>query len=163
MPFSFRVSNTSSSFSPHRSAMARSQKPMRFALRRMAGSSLPAAISRSAATMFWNFSKNSMSMPVALQMTPRSTPSRSIFAIAKIRSSVPPLMYSRSSSDFQSSNFFMCRWYTPISSERMALSKLSSNVLPTLMTSPVAFICVPSFRDAPTNLSNGHFGNFTTT
>ena len=30
------------------------------------------------------------------------------------------------------------------------------------MTSPVAFICVPSVRLAVTNLSNGHLGNFTT-
>ena len=31
------------------------------------------------------------------------------------------------------------------------------------MTSPVAFIWVPSLRLAPWNFSNGHFGNFTTT
>ena len=32
-----------------------------------------------------------------------------------------------------------------------------------LMTSPVAFIWVPSFRLDPANLSKGHLGNFTTT
>ena len=31
------------------------------------------------------------------------------------------------------------------------------------MTSPVAFIWVPSLRLAPANFSKGHLGNFTTT
>ena len=31
------------------------------------------------------------------------------------------------------------------------------------ITSPVAFICVPSLRLMPANLSNGHLGNLTTT
>lgn len=52
---------------------------------------------------------------------------------------------------------------SPISAPRTALRSAASKVGAIAMTSPVAFICVPSLRDAPANLSNGHFGNLTTT
>ena len=39
----------------------------------------------------------------------------------------------------------------------------ASKLVPIAITSPVAFIWVPSFRLIPANLSNGHLGNLTTT
>ena len=53
-------------------------------------------------------------------------------------------------------------WHTPISNDLTALSRLSSKVLPTLITSPVAFICVLNLFDARTNLSNGNLAIFVT-
>ena len=47
--------------------------------------------------------------------------------------------------------------------KRQALSRLSSNVRPTLMTSPVAFIWVESVLCAAGNLSNGKRGILVTT
>ena len=61
------------------------------------------------------------------------------------------------------SNFAMCRWHTPISSERTAFSRHSSRLLPMAMTSPVAFIWVPSLLLAEVNLSKGKRGSFATT
>ena len=61
------------------------------------------------------------------------------------------------------SNFSICRWFLLSSSERIALSRLSSNVRPTLMTSPVAFIWVESVLCAAGNLSNGKRGILVTT
>ena len=46
-------------------------------------------------------------------------------------------------------------WQTPVSSERTAFSRLSSIVRPTAITSPVAFIWVPSRLVASLNLSKG--------
>lgn len=43
----------------------------------------------------------------------------------------------------------------PVSSERTAFRRLSSIVRPTDITSPVAFIWVPSWFEASLNLSNG--------
>ena len=83
--------------------------------------------------------------------------------MAKMRSSVPILMYSISSSIGMWWNFGMYTWLTPISSERIAFRRLSSIVRPMLITSPVAFICVPSLFEAPANLSNGKRGIFVTT
>ena len=51
----------------------------------------------------------------------------------------------------------------PISAPRTAFISAISNEGAMAMTSPVAFICVPSFRLAPENLSNGQRGNLTTT
>ena len=51
----------------------------------------------------------------------------------------------------------------PISAPRTAFISAISKSGAMAMTSPVAFICVPSVRLAPANLSNGHFGNLTTT
>jgi len=51
----------------------------------------------------------------------------------------------------------------PISEPRTAFISAASNVGAIAMTSPVAFICVPSLRLAPANLSNGQRGSFTTT
>ena len=50
-----------------------------------------------------------------------------------------------------------------ISAPRTAFISAISNDGAMAMTSPVAFICVPSARLAPANLSNGHFGSLTTT
>lgn len=47
---------------------------------------------------------------------------------------------------------------SPFQATRTALRRLSSKVLPTLITSPVAFICVPSLLSASANLSNGKRG-----
>ena len=49
----------------------------------------------------------------------------------------------------------MCRWLTPISSERTAFKRLSSIVRPMAITSPVAFICVDRVLELPSSLSNG--------
>ena len=51
--------------------------------------------------------------------------------------------------------------YTPISSERTAFIKAASTDCSSAITSPVAFICVPSTRSPPTNLSKGQRGIFT--
>ena len=45
----------------------------------------------------------------------------------------------------------------------MAFINAASKELAMDMTSPVAFIRVPSFRLEPANLSNGHFGTFSAT
>ena len=50
----------------------------------------------------------------------------------------------------------------PISAPRTAFISASSTLWPMAIASPVAFICVPSRREAFTNLSNGHFGSLTT-
>ena len=50
-----------------------------------------------------------------------------------------------------------------ISSERSAFCRAASKERSIAMTSPVAFICVPSVRSAAANLSNGQRGIFTTT
>ncbi len=49
-----------------------------------------------------------------------------------------------------------------ISAPRTAFSTAISKLVPMDMTSPVAFIWVPSLRSAFGNLSKGHFGNLTT-
>lgn len=54
-------------------------------------------------------------------------------------------------------------WQTPVSSDRTALSSDSSIVRPTAITSPVAFICVPSLFEASENLSKGKRAIFVTT
>ena len=51
---------------------------------------------------------------------------------------------------------------SPISAPRTAFIIAISKVGAMDMTSPVAFICVPSLLLEPANLSNGHFGNFAT-
>ena len=61
-------------------------------------------------------------------------------AMAYMRSSVLLSIYSNSSAFDIESNFAIYTWSTPISRERTAFKRLSSIVLPTLMTSPVAFI-----------------------
>ena len=50
-----------------------------------------------------------------------------------------------------------------ISAPRIAFIKAASKFGAIAITSPVAFICVPSIRLDVANLSNVHFGNFTTT
>ena len=50
-----------------------------------------------------------------------------------------------------------------ISAPRTAFIRAISKVAAMAMTSPVAFIWVPSFRLEPANLSKGHLGTFTTT
>ena len=50
-----------------------------------------------------------------------------------------------------------------ISAPRTAFIIAISNEVPIAMTSPVAFMRVPSSRFAYRNLSKGHFGSFTTT
>ena len=61
------------------------------------------------------------------------------------------------------SNFLWWMWQTPVSSDRTAFRSDSSIVRPTDMTSPVAFICVPSLFEASENLSNGKRAIFVTT
>ena len=51
----------------------------------------------------------------------------------------------------------------PISSDLTAFIRLSSMVLPILITSPVAFIWVERVLFADENLSNGNRGIFVTT
>ena len=50
----------------------------------------------------------------------------------------------------------------PTSSERTAFCSAASNERSIAITSPVAFICVPSDRSPAPNLSNGQRGIFTT-
>ena len=83
--------------------------------------------------------------------------------MACMRSSVGVEMYSRSFSSLQSSNFFLWMWQQPDSRERIALRMLSSRVRPIDITSPVAFICVPSSLDASLNLSKGKRATLATT
>ena len=52
---------------------------------------------------------------------------------------------------------------SPISAPRTAFISAISNPGAMAMTSPVAFIWVPSVRLAPLNLSKGHLGILTTT
>ena len=61
------------------------------------------------------------------------------------------------------SNLARWMWFLPSSSERIALRRLSYIVRPTLMVSPVAFICVESLFEASVNLSNGNRGILVTT
>ena len=51
----------------------------------------------------------------------------------------------------------------PISAPRTAFMSAAGKDGAIAMTSPVAFICVPSLREEPRSLSNGHLGSFTTT
>ena len=83
--------------------------------------------------------------------------------IAKIASSLNVFMYSSMSSFDISTNLFILKWETPISSERTDFSRHSARFEPMPITSPVAFICVPSSFDALANLSNGNLGSFATT
>ena len=82
---------------------------------------------------------------------------------AKIASSLNVFMYSSMSSFDISTNLFILKWSTPISSERTDLRRHSARFEPIPITSPVAFICVPSSFDALANLSNGNLGSFATT
>ena len=90
-------------------------------------------------------------------------PRRSSCATAKSPSSRNWRRYSVSSALVMFWNFGSQRCCAPISSERTDLSRHSSSVLPMPMTSPVAFICVPSVLAAVENLSNGKRGSFATT
>ena len=67
-----------------------------------------------------------------------------------------------SSSSLISSMTGRCRDSTFCSSERTAFIRPPSKVEAMAMTSPVAFICVPSARLAVANLSKGHLGILTT-
>ena len=51
----------------------------------------------------------------------------------------------------------------PFSNERIAFKNASLYVLPMLMTSPTARICVPRTSSTPLNFSNAQRANFTTT
>ena len=75
--------------------------------------------------------------------------------MANSRSSVGLRRISHSSASDAASNFSSRRQFAPASRLRTALSRLSSKVRPTAMTSPVAFICVESRRLALSNLSKG--------
>ena len=59
-------------------------------------------------------------------------------------------------------NAFLVMVSMPSSMERTAFIMPASKLGAIAMISPVAFICVPRVFFAYTNLSNGHFGNFTT-
>ena len=93
----------------------------------------------------------------------RLTPRRISSVTAKMLSSRNWEIYSSSSSVLMASREFMCRWHTPVSRERMAVSRHSSSVEPMDMTSPVAFIWVLSRLEAEENLSKGKRGTLATT
>ena len=82
---------------------------------------------------------------------------------ANRRSSSHSSILARTSSSVSTIIFSWFRLSSPISQPRTAFISACSKLVPMAITSPVAFICVPSVRLAYTNLSNGHFGNFTTT
>ena len=61
-----------------------------------------------------------------------------------------------------SGSFLRFRVSMPISAPRTAFMRAISKLGAMAITSPVAFIWVPSFREASANLSKGHLGIFTT-
>ena len=91
------------------SPISLSEKPVRLAFLRTAGSAGAAAISLSADTMFRIFRMKKTSIPVMPEMTSGAVPRRSSSAAANSLSSVPRLMYSSSSASLFVSNFFICR------------------------------------------------------
>ena len=83
-------------------------------------------------------------------------------AMQKIRSSSQAFSLASSSTSPRQDTDGVCRPSHLISTDVSAFSKALSKLLHKDMTSPVAFICVPSTRDAVLNLSKGQRGYFTT-
>ena len=163
MPYFLRSSKTSVSVLFQSHATALSENPAFFAWYRTSLSFTYDFSSASISIIFFILLRKKGSIPVWLEIFETPTPDLKSCAIANILSFVPVFISSIHTWRSSFSNFFMCRWFTPVSKERTAFNRLSSNVLPTLITSPVAFICVPSFRFASVNLSNGKRGIFVTT
>ena len=91
-----------------------------------------------------------------------SQPRRNASAMAKSRSSVAWRSATSSSISLHTWQLRPRSPCAPTSRERIAFWRADSNVRPMAITSPVAFICVPTVRSAVTNLSKGQRGIFTT-
>ncbi len=113
------------------------------------------------ATMFAIFRRNQGSMPERKDSSSGVAPRRKAAISAQSRSSVGAIGRSSASSAQPFSSHSNER--PPISSDRTAFCSDASNVRSMAITSPVAFICVPSERSPKGNLSNGHRGIFVTT
>ena len=141
-----------------------SEKPVRFASRRSLGVSVSDRSRASINVIFSNARVNQGSTPVVRDsssgLDPRLSPERS----AQSRSSLGwrgsresgPRPSPRHSGSSQSTE------RPVISSERTAFWNAASKVLSTAITSPVAFIWVPTLRSPAGNLSKGQRGIFTT-
>ena len=90
-------------------------------------------------------------------------PALSAEKIAKSRLSSHLPTAARSSSSLLFANTGRSGVSAPISAPRIAFIRAAGNDGAIAITSPVAFICVPSVREEPWSLSNGHFGSLTTT
>ena len=117
----------------------------------------------SISTIFFMASRNSGVIMVISQSFSMLRPRRSSSATAKMPSSLNWPRYSSISPVGMLSNLARRKWQTPISRERTDLSKHSSRLAPMPMTSPVAFIWVPSTLGAVANLSKGKRGILATT
>ena len=158
MPYFLRSSKTSVSVLFQSHATALSENPAFFAWYRASLSSTYDFSSVSISIIFFILLRKKESIPVCLEIFETGTPDLNSCAIPKILSFVPVFISFIHTWTSSFSNFSM-----RVSRERIAFNRLSSKVLPTLITSPVAFICVPSFRFASVNLSNGKRGIFVTT
>ena len=141
-----------------------SENPILFASRRRLGVSVSERSRASVAMILSNALVNHGSTPVVRDsssgLDPRLSPERS----AQSRSSVG-CRGRRESGPRPSSRHSGSSHNTErpvISRERTAFWNAASNVLSTAITSPVAFIWVPTLRSPAGNLSKGQRGIFTT-
>ena len=104
-------------------------------------------------------SRNQGSMPVSAAMAAGARSRRRAAIRAHRRVSVADRSMAPSPRQAGSSQRSVRR---PNSSERTAFVSAPSKVRSMAITSPVAFICVPSWRSPSANLSNGQRGIFTT-
>ena len=117
-----------------------SPKPIFFASRSTSILPLFAASFLSILTMSANVSIKYAVISVIPEMVETSTSLLRSSQIAKIASSLNVFMYSSMSSFDISTNLFILKWSTPISSERTDFSRHSARFEPIPITSPVAFI-----------------------
>ncbi len=133
-----------------------------FALRSNSSSIGPTAIFFSISMMSWNFCRNQMSIFVIPCIFSFVTPRRSDSATTQSRRSSTTCRRLSSSSSERSFSVSSRRLYVFCSRQRIAFISAASKFGAMPITSPVAFICVPSIRLACINLSNGQRGIFTT-
>ena len=115
---------------------------------------------RSKAASFCSFQRKKRSIFVISWMRSGATPAFSASKTVKMRRSLASRRRSSSGASVRGGAFSVS---SPFSVPRTAFMRASSKLWPIAMTSPVAFICVPSFRELPANFSKGHFGNLQTT
>ena len=95
-----------------------------------------------------------------LNISSTETPDLSASKTVKMRRSSWAARRSRIGASYRGAAL---RVSSPSSAPRTAFISAISKEGAMAMTSPVAFIWVPSFRLAPANFSKGHLGNLTTT
>ena len=110
--------------------------------------SLPEASSASISTSFFSFAINQGSILVIMLIADISTPLFSASYMTKILSSSQSCSLSHTCESVQPAYFLSVRLSLDISAPRTAFMMACSNVVPIAITSPVAFICVPSLRFA---------------